>query len=111
MRLPGQSATSVRSNKAGDLNSWGNLNLFLKSSLRRSILQTFYLFVDSMSDLGFKGTYALSNDSPRESSDKSAGAPATNLLDVKLDMFVKFQDSVELQQSKTTHEMAEMRIE
>ena len=68
-----------------------------------------------MSDLEFKGAYALSNDSPRESLDKSAGAPATNLSDVKLDilmgMFVKFQDSVELQQSKTTHEMAEMRIE
>ena len=67
-----------------------------------------------MSDLEFKGAYALSNDSPRESLDKSAGAPATNLLDVKLDilmgMFVKFQDSVELQQSKTTHEMAEMRF-
>ena len=26
-------------------------------------------------------------------------------------MFVKFQDSVELQQSKTTHEMAEIKIE
>ena len=63
-----------------------------------------------MSDLEFKGAYALSNDSPRESLDKSAGAPATNLSDVKLDMFVKFQDSVELQQSKTTHEMAEMRF-
>ena len=68
-----------------------------------------------MSDLGLKGTYALSNDSPRESSDKSSGAPATNLSDVKSDilmgMLVKFQDSVELQQSKTTHEMAEMKIE
>ena len=64
-----------------------------------------------MSDLGFKGTYAHSNDSPIE----SAGAPATNLSDTKLDilmrMFVKFQDSVELQQAKTTHEMAEMKIE
>ena len=30
-----------------------------------------------MSDLGFKGTYAHSNDSPIESSVKSAGAPAT----------------------------------
>ena len=68
-----------------------------------------------MSDLGFKGTYAHSNDSPIESSVKSAGAPATNLSDTKLDilmgMFVKFQDSVELQQSKTTHEMAEIKIE
>ena len=68
-----------------------------------------------MSDHGFKGTYALSNDSTLEDSVKSAGAPATNLSDVKLDilmgMFVKFQDSVELQQSKTTHEMAEMKIE
>ena len=55
-----------------------------------------------MSDLGFRGTYALSNDSPIESSVKSAGAPATNLSDTKLDilmgMFVNFQDSVELQQ-------------
>ena len=68
-----------------------------------------------MSDFMCKGTYALSNDIPIESSDKSAGAPVTNLSDVKLDilmgMFVKFQDSVELQQSKTTHEMAEMKIE
>ena len=68
-----------------------------------------------MSDHGFKGTYALPNDSTLEDSVKSAGAPATNLSDVKLDilmgMFVKFQDSVELQQSKTTHEMAEMKIE
>ena len=32
-----------------------------------------------MSDLGFKGTYALSNDSPIKSSVKSTGAPATNL--------------------------------
>ena len=63
-----------------------------------------------MSDLGFKGTYALSNDSPTESSVKSAEASATKLSDTKLDilmgMFVKFQDSVELKQSKTTHEMA-----
>ena len=55
-----------------------------------------------MSDLGFRGTYALSNDSPIESSVKSAGAPATNLSDTKLDilmgMFVNFQDSVESQQ-------------
>ena len=68
-----------------------------------------------MSDLGFKGTYAHSNDSPIESFVKSARAPATNLSDTKLDvlmgMFVKFQDSVELQQSKTTHEMAEIKIE
>ena len=68
-----------------------------------------------MSDLGFKGTYALSNGSPIESSVKSAGAPATNLSDTKLDilmeMLVKFQDSVELQQSKTTHVMAEIKIE
>ena len=45
-----------------------------------------------MSDLGFKGTYAHSNNSPIE----SAGAPATNLSDTKLDilmgMFVKFQE-------------------
>ena len=65
-----------------------------------------------MSDPGFKGTYSLPNDSTFEDSVKSAGALATNLSDVKLDilmgMFVKFQDSVELQQSKTTHEMAEM---
>ena len=68
-----------------------------------------------MSDLRFKGTYAHSNDSAIESSVKSAGAPATNLSNTKLDilmgMFVKFQDSVELQQSKTTHEMAEIKIE
>ena len=68
-----------------------------------------------MSDLGFKGKYALFNDSPIESSVKSAGAPATNLSDTKLDilirMFVKFQDSVELQQSKTTHKMAEIKVE
>ena len=68
-----------------------------------------------MSDLGFKGTYAHSNDSPIESSVKSAGSPATDLSDTKLDilmeMFVKFQYSVELQQSKTTHEMAEIKIE
>ena len=66
-----------------------------------------------MSDLGFKGTYALSNDSPIESSNKSAGAPATKLSDVKLvmGMSVEFQDSFKLQQSKTTHEMAEMKIE
>ena len=68
-----------------------------------------------MSDLGFKGTYALYNDIPIESSVKSAGAHATNLSDTKLDiligMFVKFQDSVELQQSKTTHEMGEIKIE
>ena len=102
----------VRLSTAGELNSWGNLNLLLKSSFQRSILQIFYLSIDSMSDLGFKGTYAPSNDSPIESSVKSAGAPATNLSDTKLDilmgMFVKFQDSVELQQSKTTHEMAEL---
>ena len=39
----------------------------------------------------------------------------TNLSDVKLDilmgMFVKFQNLFKLQQSKTTHEMAEMKIE
>ena len=68
-----------------------------------------------MSDLEFKGTYDLSNDSPIESSVKSAGAPATNLSDTKLDilmgMFVKFQDSVELQQSKIAHEVAEIKIE
>ena len=68
-----------------------------------------------MSDLGFKGTHALSNDSPIESSVKSAGAPATNLLDTKLDIlmgiFVKFQDSVESQQSKTTDEMDRIKIE
>ena len=68
-----------------------------------------------MPDLGFKDTYALSNDNPIESSVKSAGAPATNLSDTKLDilmgMFVKFQDSVELQQSKTTHGMVEIKVE
>ena len=87
----------------------------MKSSFRRSILQIFYLFVDSTSDLEFKGTYAFSDDSPIEFSGKSAGAPATNLSDVKLDilmgMFVKIQDSVKLQQSKTTHGMAEIKIE
>ena len=102
--------TLVRLSTAGELNSWGKLNLLLKSSFQRSILQIFYLSIDLMSDLGFKGTYAHSNDSPIESSVKSAEAPATNLSDTKLDilmgMFVKFQDSVELQQSKTTHEMA-----
>ena len=71
-----------------------------------------------MSDHGFKGTYALPTDSTLEDS-KSSGLPVgaltNNLSDVKLDMlmgmFVKFQDSVELQQSKTTHEMAEIKIE
>ena len=66
-----------------------------------------------MSDHGFKGTYALPNDSTLEDSVKSAGAPATNLSDVKLDilmgMFVKFQASVELQQSKSTHKTAEVK--
>ena len=33
-----------------------------------------------MSDLGFKGPYAFFDDSPIETSVKSAGAPATNLL-------------------------------
>ena len=105
----------VRLSTAGDLNSWGKLNLLSKIFLQRSILQIFYLLIDSISDLGFKGTYALFNDSPIEYSVKSAGAPATNLLDTKLDImmgtFVNFQDSVELQQSKTTHEMAEIKIE
>ena len=68
-----------------------------------------------MSDLGFKVTYAHFNESPIESSVKSAGAPATNFSDTKLDiltgMFVKFQDSVELQQSKTTHENRIEKIE
>ena len=68
-----------------------------------------------LSDHGFKGTYALPTDSTLEDSVKSAGALTNNLSDEKLDilmgMFVKFQDSVELQQSKTTHEMAEIKIE
>ena len=67
-----------------------------------------------MSDLGFKDTYALLNDSPMNlpSNLLEYLLPTSWIkLDILMGMFVKFQDSVELQQSKTTHEMAEIKIE